>query len=174
MEPTVEIVADAALAEADRAVIGRWSEEAFSEDKAFEGFTWAKPTWHVLVRENGQLVSCLKIMDRVSLVGGAPIHMAGIGDVVTPAARRGKGYASLAMREASRYLCAVLGVEFGVLMCQPKLVPFYSRLGYVTVPEPLHFEQPWGQEVSPEITMVKPCGERDWPAGEIDLRGLPW
>jgi len=174
MDIRVEIVADADMTDDDRLTVGRWSVEMFADDADFRGFSWAKPDWHVMVREGAELVSCLKIMGRVGSVGGQPLRMAGIGDVMTAPEQRGKGYARAAMRAAVEFVCQRLGTEFGVLMCKPALVPFYSRFGWEVVPEPLRFEQAWGKEVSPEVTMVKLCGERRWPDGEIDLHGLPW
>jgi len=67
-----------------------------------------------------------------------------------------------------------LGVEFGLLVCEEDVVPFYERLGWQVVEGPLTFDQPGGQATWPAVVMVLPCGGKAWPEGMIDLCGLPW
>jgi hypothetical protein len=64
---------------------------------------------------------------------------------------------------------------FGLLLCRPELERFYAPMGWRAVPGPLVFEQPGRQITWPLSVMVWPCRPgREWPAGTIDLCGLPW
>ena len=93
------------------------------------------------------------------------------------------------MQKAAEFLREALAVPFGLLVCDPALAPFYQELGWQVVAGPLIFDQPASfqpgldQVVSGGPTykvtlegaiMVLPCQEHNWPAGLIDLRGLPW
>ena len=170
-----EILADSDLPEEARRLVTRWAAESFVEQTCFtRDYKWAGPDWHVLVWAGDQLVSCLKVIERTGTVGKRPVKMAGIGDVVTPSALRRRGYASAAVKAASTFICQSLDTEFGVLMCEEHMVHFYAKLGWVTVPEPLQFDEPWGKVTSPEVTMVLPCRGQEWPEGPVDLCGLPW
>ena len=175
MELKIEIIADADLQEELRRIVDQWTADSFFEQAFFTpDYKWAKPDWHVLVWVGDQVVSCLKVIERTGTVGGHPVKMAGVGDVVTPPPLRRRGYASAAVKAASAFICEKLDAEFGVLMCEEHLVHFYARYGWQRVPEPLQFDEPWGKVTSPEVTMVLPCRGQEWPDGPIDLCGLPW
>ena len=59
-------------------------------------------------------------------------------------------------------------------LCSADLVPWYCELGWRHVNAPLTFDQPSGRVGWDEEVMVLPCTDRAWPAGPIDLCGLPW
>jgi hypothetical protein len=78
------------------------------------------------------------------------------------------------MSEAARFMCADLGVEFGMLFCLPRVVHFYERQGWHLVKDEVEIDQPGGRIVWPYHVMVLPCSERPWPPGRIEVAGLPW
>lgn len=153
--------------------IHRWQRQNFPAHGG--GFVWARPQWHVTVWQGEEPVSYVGVLQRQGTVSGEPVTFGGIGWVVTPLEHRGRGYASLALARAADFMRDPVGAEFGLLITGESLIPFYGRLGWRRVSNPLLVEQPGRGRVRLEyVTMVLPLGGRPWPEGEIDLRGLPW
>jgi GNAT superfamily N-acetyltransferase len=164
-----------------------WLNQEF-ESYADE-YAWAIADWHVLAWEGDLMVSHVDITERTASVGGKALQLGGVGGVVTLKEWRKRGLASAAMQEAARFLRDVLAVPFGLLVCDPALMPFYQQLGWQEVPGPLIFDQldtfqpgldqviscgPTHKVIMKGAIMVLPCREQNWPAGPIDLCGLPW
>jgi len=158
--------------------------EVFADEIA-----WAIADWHVLAWEGELLVGHVDITERTALVAGRELRLGGIGGVVTLKEWRKRGIATAALQRAARFLQDELAVPFGLLVCDPSLAPYYHKLGWRVVAGPLIFDQPVSfkpgldqaisdgpsQKVALEIAiMVLPCREDNWPAGLIDLCGLPW
>lgn len=93
---------------------------------------------------------------------------------MTLPAKQGQGLGSQAMREAAKRF-EQLNVAYALLFCQPRLVPFYSRLGWKTFEGQLFVEQPQGKiEFSANGAMVLDVHEQAPLGGILDLNGLPW
>ena len=105
---------------------------------------------------------------------GSPLRVGGVGGVATSPRWQRRGLAQQLMEKAAAFMRADMGVEFGLLVCGDHMVPYYSRLGWQVVPGPLLVEQPQGKIIFPTTTMVLPLTGKPWPAGTIDLCGLPW
>ena len=174
MDTRIEVVSETDLPHREAGTIAHWALKAFEEHGGFANCVWAPADWRVLVYADGQLVTFLKVTERVISVGDRQVKVGGMGDLITLPEWRGKGLASLAMQHLDEELLKHPDLEFGVLMCVPALVPYYSRFGWQAVPEPIVYEQAWGKETSPEVTMVLPLRGQPWPAGPIDIMGLPW
>jgi hypothetical protein len=78
------------------------------------------------------------------------------------------------MREAQRFMREEMGVDFGLLMCDEAMIPFYEGLGWRVVDGPLVYDQPGGKELFDDVVMVYPIAEDAFPEGEIDVQGYPW
>ena len=78
------------------------------------------------------------------------------------------------MERAAVFMRDELKVEAGLLICSDQRVPYYGRLGWQVVAGSLLTDQPQGKVVMTVNTMALLWGERLWPAGPIDLCGLPW
>lgn len=152
-------------------------------------YAWAIADWHVLAWEGDLLVSHVDITERTALVGGQALRLGGIGGVVTLQEWRKRGIATTALQQAASFLHDGLAVPFGLLVCDLALASFYRKLGWHEVAGPLVFDQPASFQpgldqlisVGPthKVTldgaiMVLHCREENWPAGLIDLCGLPW
>jgi hypothetical protein len=87
---------------------------------------------------------------------------------------RGQGFAQACMRKAQEFLCEELDVDFGLLMCDRKMVPYYSKLVWMEVVGPLTYDQPQGKVCFEDVVMVFSCDGNSWPVGIIDLCGYPW
>lgn len=168
----IEIKATSQLTPWEQEHILNWLLEEFDPDA--DGTVWSDVDWHVLVWLDGQLVSHAEIVERTGTVGGQPVKLGGVGGVVTRPAWRGRGLSSAALERAASFMRDELGVEFGLLICDEKLVPFYRRLGWQVVAGPLIFAQPGGAVSLSGAVMVLPCRGQTWPPGLIDLCGPPW
>jgi GNAT superfamily N-acetyltransferase len=160
------------LTESERARIDAWLIQQFAEES--DDYEWSDVNWHVMLRVDGQLVSHVEIVERTGTVDGEPVKLGGIGGVVTLPEWRGRGLATAALARATALMRDELQVAFGLLICGQNMIPFYGRLGWHVVEGPLVFDQPDGKVVFDDVTMVLPCASEFWPAGTIDLCGLPW
>ena len=172
-EPTVRVRRCADLADDEREQIASLLRTVFA-DSPGQDWAWATDDWEVAVWDGDRLLGRLGIVERQALVGGHEVRLAGIGGVGTLPAWRGRGVAALALRTADVFLRDDLRADFGLLVCSESMTRYYERLGWRVVPGPLVFEQPNGQTTYDGKTMVLPGVRTEWPAGVIDLRGLPW
>ena len=173
METTTQIKHIAELTRADQASIDQLNQQTFPEHAG--DYTWAPVDWFVLVYAGDVLASKVEIVDRIGTVAGQPVHLGGIGGVGTLPALRRRGLSSIALRAAVDFMGAKLDVAFGLLICEPQTIPLYQVLGWQVINAPLSFDQPGREKVLfDEITMVLPCAGQAWPAGPVDLCGLPW
>jgi hypothetical protein len=65
----------------------------------------------------------------------------GIGGVKTHPALRGRGFATTAIQRALDFFQEQGDVDFGLLVCESSLVPFYERLGWGSLPGDLFVTQ---------------------------------
>jgi predicted GNAT family N-acyltransferase len=135
---------------------------------------WSDVDWHILITVGEELVSHVEIVEREAFVGQESIRLGGIGGVLTLPAWRGRGLAKVGMQKTQAFMCEELGVDFGLLMCDQEVVPFYSKLGWVEVEGPLVYDQPEGKVVFDDKVMIFACSDMSWPQGMIDIRGYPW
>jgi aminoglycoside 2'-N-acetyltransferase I len=170
MEMAITRTSDLSPAEYQR--IRNWLWQVFAAEAV--QYQWAEPDWHMLWYEDSNPVCHVDITERLAMVGGQAVRLGGIGGVITVPERRGRGLATAALQQAAAFLHDPLVVEFGLLMCDPAMTPFYKKLGWQTVEEPLIFDQPGGKVDLHGAVMILPCRGQAWPPGLIDLCGLPW
>jgi len=170
----IEIQSKHQIPEAERKQLGEWLEQVFVQDKVVT--EWAEDDWLILVKRDGQIITHVGIVERIGAVNGQPVRLGGIGGVATRVEYRGRGLAQMAMEKAAVFMRDELRVEFGLLICGQPRVPYYSKLGWQSVPGPMRFDQPQGKVTFDDSTkiMVLPCVKKDWPPGVIDLCGVPW
>ncbi|HEX8558990.1 MAG TPA: GNAT family N-acetyltransferase [Pyrinomonadaceae bacterium] len=167
-----EIRYSEALTDEERAALYGWGENIFGiEDAAYR---WRPKDFHFITEEGGRPLSHVGLVRTTVRVGGREVTVGGLGGVVTRPEAQGRRLVHAAMLRAAEFMCAELGVEFGMLFCLPRLAPFYERQGWRLVADEVEIEQPDGPLVWPYHVMVRPCGQRDWPAGRIEVGGLPW
>lgn len=168
----IEVRAERDLSPGAKYALGAWMWEVFGDEADHR--LWSGVDWHVLVRVDGELVSHVEIIERTCTVGGQAVRVGGIGGVATRGPWRGQGLASQALTRAMSFMRGDLGLDFGLLICLVTKIPFYRRLGWQVVPGPLFYDQPGGKVKDDGPVMVWCRGQAAWPAGEIDLCGLPW
>lgn len=138
-------------------------------------FTWASPQWSILLWDEGELVSRVGLLVREIVSNGETKTIGGIGGVMTHPDKQGEGYASQAMREASKLFGEKLNVAYALLFCRPHLVEFYKRLSWKPFRGEVFVEQPNGRmEFSANGAMVLGVKEQAPLNGVLDLNGLPW
>lgn len=163
--------AEALTAEEWQALFG-WGENIFGLEDA--RYNWRPKDYHFVTEEGGRPLSHVGVIRTTVQAGGREVTVGGIGGVVTVPEAQGRRHVHSAMRQAAEFMCHELGVEFGMLFCLPRLAPFYERQGWRLVEDEVEIEQPDGKVVWPYHVMVRPCGERAWPGGRIEIGGLPW
>ena len=173
-EVEIEIWTPGQGPKADLELVNAWVAQVFHGED--QGLQWSSDDWHVMVRVKGQVVSRVGIVERTGTVNGQPVRLGGIGGVATRPEFRRRGYAQAALTTAAGFMRNGLKVEFGLLICSVKMMPYYGRLGWQPVKGPLTFDQPKGKVTFDDSTkiMVLPCNKHDWPPGVIDLCGPPW
>lgn len=160
------------LSDADKQQLFEWGPDVFGAEAL--NLQWRPKDWHFLVYENDQLVSHVGVVKHVVAIGEQQATVGGIGSVVTVPAAQGKGYASTALQQATKFMREELMVEFGLLFCLARMIPFYQRFGWQEVREPVIIDQPSEKILSPLVVMVLPCRSQTWLAGTVKLESLPW
>ena len=134
---------------------------------------WAAFDWYISVHAGNRIVSMAGVADRIGAVDDKPVRLGLVGAVFTLPEHRARGFASDVLRRATQLMTEELGCEFGVLLCTDRLVPFYQRLGWKQVTNPMRFERFGRSEFATSKVMVFECAGRPLPAGTIDVKGLP-
>ena len=139
-------------------------------------YTWIGPTWSAMVKQDARVVTHVGILYRVVQVGALRVPVGGIGGVMTLSEWRGRGYARTALAGATAFVGTQLWAPFALIICPSAELGFYEHLGWSVAEGAVRCEQPDGHVTLPdECAVVLPCqGDAVWPAGSIDLLGLPW
>jgi predicted GNAT family N-acyltransferase len=169
---SVEIRLEKSLTDEERRTLFEWGENIFGVEDSL--LRWRPKEWHFLVEEDGRAVAHIGVLQTTVRVGEREISVGGVGGVVSVPEARGRGHVHAGMRRAAQFMCDELKVEAGMLFCLERLVAFYARQGWRLIEETVEIEQPTGTIVSPMRVMVLPCDGRAWPAGKIEVGGLPW
>lgn len=136
---------------------------------------WARPEWCVRVQAGGTLVSYVGIWVRDAALDGRPVRVGGIGGVKTHPAFRGRGLATLGMERAARFLAGSPDVAFALLVCEPRLVPYYGRRGWREFSGRLVVRQHGAAADFTFNRVMTLAIRRPAPAaGTLDLMGPPW
>ncbi len=169
---SVEIRYAEGLTEEERQALFFWDTHIFGLEDA--GYSWRPKNYHFITEEDGRPLSHVGVIKTTVNAGGREITVGGIGGVATRPEAQGRHLVHAAMQQVQEFICHELGAEFGMLFCLPRLEPFYARQGWQTIEDEVEFDQPAGKVVWPYRVMVRPCGERIWPAGRVEVGGLPW
>jgi GNAT superfamily N-acetyltransferase len=135
---------------------------------------WRPKDLHLLFELDEGPVSHVGLLRQAVQVGDRPVLVAGVGGVITVPDARRRGYAARLLRQALQVMSAEWRVEAGLLFCLPRMIPYYSRLGWRTVEQPVTIAQSAGPVISPLPVMVLPVTLEQWPDGPVTLGSLPW
>jgi len=103
---------------------------------------------HVLAEEGGAVVAHGAVVPRVLVAGGRELRAGYVEGVATRGDRRGRGLATLVMREVGRVVEGEY--ELGALADGSGIPGFYQRLGWETWQGPTFVAGPRGRERTAE------------------------
>ncbi len=142
-------------------------------------FEWAPAEWSVVGWDaEGAILCHVGAVLREAHWNDRAVKVGGIGGVKTHPASRGRGFATTAIQRALAFFRDQGDVDFGLLVCEPGLVPFYERLGWRRFPGDLVVTQ--RQTTVPftfNLPMTTPVRLQEPLTGTIDLlgaRGRAW
>lgn len=170
---TIDIRRVPALSESERQRLVGWGSDIFGAEQL--QLSWRpERDCHFILLVDQQPVSRVGILKHPILVGEQTVLVGGIGGVVTIPQAQGQGYARALLEHVQQFLCDELQVDFGLLFCNDRLVPFYERRGWQRIANPVLIDQPAGRIEAPLHVMVYPCRQSVFPAGTVMLNSLPW
>jgi GNAT superfamily N-acetyltransferase len=143
----------------------------------FQDLEWRAKDLHFFLddAETKRPLAHVSLLRQEISVAGEEISVGGIGGVFTAPAARGQGHAATLIEHALHHARDRLKCRFGMLLCNDRVRPYYDKLGWQLVSDPvtiLHGGQPI---CCPTNVMVKPLlTGATWPAGAVDLHSRPW
>jgi GNAT superfamily N-acetyltransferase len=159
------------LPEEARDALFGWSKDPF-QSKA-SGIAWRPKDHHITMYDGDRAVSHVGLVRAAVSVGGTPLEVGGLGQVVTVPEFQGRGLARKCIVEAVRVLVDEWKLNYGMLFCFSRLKPFYEDLGWRARTGRVWVQQPQGRVMFPVFSMVEQWGG-NWPPGDIEISGFPW
>ena len=164
----------AELPASDRDHLEEIAEASFSHIPLVRETEWAVPDWSFRAFDGDELVAFHNIITRRVRIDGRDVDVAGLNNVITLPAHRGKGVASWLLKETRPRWAMESGTSTGLLLCADGLVPFYSRLGWELVTVPVRYSQPDGERRWSASCMLLDDRPELRATRDVDLCGLPW
>ncbi len=165
------------LTQRERDLIRSWSRQFFGLHPLTTRFTWVAQEgvrFRVLVYSGEELVSHLRIIERIVSIDDKDVLAGGLGAVMTAPEHHRKGFSSMALREAERLIVDEMNAQIGFLLCLPELVRFYTKRRWQVIECPVEIDQPTGKVVWPECAMLLPKPEMQFAPKTFNLGGLPF
>jgi GNAT superfamily N-acetyltransferase len=145
------------------------------EEDFGNGIEWADSShWEVLGWFAKQLVSRISVIKREIRIGDQTYIIGGIGGVATHPDWRRHGFARALMQAVEDLIRSEVKVDFGMLFCGEKMIPYYAHCGYIQVFNPLYILQKGQRLPFSDNKMVLAISGKAWPDGEVDVQGPPW
>ncbi|MEH0416185.1 GNAT family N-acetyltransferase [Streptomyces sp. B21-083] len=176
---SIDLMAD--LAEHERNAVAELRDAVYppAEEADWSGadVEWSPARWRVGIWSgDGELATHVGLLLRAGTLDGKDVTIAGVGGVKTHPRHRRFGHAQRALRAAGEFLRARGDVDFGLLVCEPPLLGYYSGLGWREFTGRLlvtQYGEPTVFTASPHVMTLPVLGPA--PAdGVIDLGGPPW
>lgn len=180
MDPVVSLNRVADLSDREAAAVRALGQAVYPPaewaDWPGHRLEWAPAEWCVRIwGSNGELASYVGIVLRQASHDGQPLRIGGVGGVKTHPATRGQGFAGLGIRRAVEFFHEQGDVAFALLVCDPPLLGYYTRLGWQEFGGRLLVTQ-YGvvDDFTFDRVMVHGVLSPGPSAGTIDLSGPPW
>jgi GNAT superfamily N-acetyltransferase len=169
-----------AIIELDNFSSEQWAELSAGEQQPWgagpaESMIWAdKQRYVAALAEDGRPAGVVGIMTSEVEAGGQRFPVAGVGSLMVTAALRRQGLGGKLL-ERILELAAAMGPEHAMLFCKRSLVERYARAGFIEIEAPVFADQPEGRTEVPLEAMWRPLRDgAGWPAGRVDVLGLPF
>lgn len=172
MSDVLRLLEQAELTAAD------WAELAGDEVDPFgEGnseIVWQPKQRHVVLRgSDGRLVAAAGALV-TPVRAGERFEVVGVGSVIVTRALRGRGLVTRLL-EALLPLAEAVGPDRAMLFCRPELTSLYGRFGFAAIAARVTADQPGRRIEMPAAAMWRPLrAGATWPAGPVDVVGLPF
>jgi hypothetical protein len=138
------------------------------------GLTFVPKEHFAIAFEGEEPVASAGWLARTLPVGDRAVAAAALGGVLVRRSRRGRGLSRL-VSEAAVSNARAAGRTHAVLLCKPQVRPLWAHLGWMEIPDRVTYTDPEGQTRQwPLVAMARPLGDEPWPAGDVDLAGLPF
>ena len=170
----MQLVELTALSEQDWADLIAGEQEPWGA--AGEALQWREKDRHVGLRTpDGRMAAAGgAVIVEIDVEGTAGFEVVGIGGVFVTSSLRGQGLTGRLL-EMLLGLAETMGPDRAMLFCRPELLRLYGRVGFTEITAPVWADQPDGRILMPMRAMSRPLrASTDWPAGRVDLRGLPF
>ena len=170
----VESFSEMDMTAADEAQIVDLLARCFATD--FGGRSYFKTRHHLrlVIRDGGAIVAHMAVQFRAMRLGGRLITVAGLAEVATDAAHRGRGHAAALLQDAIGAAWRARA-DYFLLFGDAAL---YAAAGFRAVANPMIHVELDGAVTGAvlrqpaEVLMVLPLGAQDWDAAaELDLLG---
>jgi len=171
------------LVELEEVTDEQWAEIIGDEIEPWGGgvgerMSWREKGWYVAAESWDDTLAALAgaTVAGVDVEGDGSFDVLGIGGVFVRASKRGHGLALLVVKELLRRAEEdTSSVDRAMLFCRPHLTGLYRKFGFREIEAPVWAEQPDGRVEMPMPAMWRALAEHaQWPAGRVDLRGLPF
>ena len=140
-----------------------------------DGIQWIEESdWDILGCVDGKLVSLVILSKHIIRVGSQSLTIAGVGGVATHPDWRRQGFARRLLKAAEDLMRSEGCYDFGMLFCDPKMIPYYSNCGYTQIHNPLFIMQRGQRVAFDDNEMVLSISGKPWPEGVVDIPGSPW
>ncbi|WP_313354946.1 GNAT family N-acetyltransferase [Microbacterium sp.] len=182
MSPEISVTSHRDLTRGDlaglRALFDAEYLSEFGDWDPDQPYGYAPHDVHVIARRGDETVAHVGWARRDIRVDGRAVAIAGVGGVLVADQARGLRLGERLMSAAAASMREAGGVEFGYLGCRESVVPFYRSCGWTRVAA---VERSVDRRGRPTVTpagapiLVFPLDSaRQWPEGDIDLRGRAW
>lgn len=137
---------------------------------------WAAPQWSVMGWDaDGTAICHVGVVLRQARLNQRTVTLGGIGGVKTHPGWRRRGLAARAIGCALDLLRDQGNVDFGLLVCESTLIPYYERLGWRRFEGEMFVTQNNSTVLFTfNLPMTTPLCIEDTLTGTIDLLGPPW
>ena len=165
--------------------LGELTDEAWADLIAGErepfgavgaGLEWRAKDRHLALRTHpGRLVAVAGVVTvTVHVERLGRLEVVGVGSVFVRRSERGRGLMSKLLPPLLR-LAESIGPDRAMLFCRPELVSVYERIGFRSIRSPVRVDQPHGRVEMPMAAMWRALRVgAGWPAGRVEVQGLPF
>ena len=149
-----------------------WDEDPFNSPS--KDLKWRKKEYSILVYNNNDLMSHIGLLNHSINLPNETLIIGGVGSVITIPEAQGQGYATAGLKYSVDYIKEKYKADFGILVCNQELVPFYEKLGWKLLPPPIYFDQPEGKIKSQLEVMYLKTGDKEWNNEVNYFESFPW
>ncbi len=168
------------LVELDAVTEPYWDELIAGEQQPFGPvggtLAWRDKDRNIGVREaDGRLVAAAgAVLADVDVAPEPSFQVVGLGGLIVTREARGRGHMRVLV-DALLAIAAGMGPQRAMLFCRPELVDLYRRVGCREIADSVWVDQPEGRIEMPMRAMWRAlCEGVDWPAGRVEVHGLPF